>query len=463
MRARIAGDTMRIAFPVELAAPMLPLLRAERAELQAVFGGEVEFVDTPPTSGSRWLVDLQPDLRHNALRWDDATCTLTSVIRDADGLGATLQMLHSLVTLEMDEITDAPTDDLTGASTRIEREIERGFPGFGIRNLTFAEVRSEPMTDPTIPGLERMVARLQDAHSAVRAHVPIFNPPYALSLREDGAVFRRVPSGSAAHTAGLRAGWRFVCDDPHGWIPRTGAPPHVHDLVAGRRALALNGVDERIFEAISPTGQLVQWTERSQPYQLSTLLQHEIEGEIVYVRLGNWIAGIGIEAELAAIIGSYQTGQTMVLDLRGNTGGNLLMAQQTRRCFLRERTCLGTIQFTCGDGTLADPVELWDEPPTEGIWPGDLIVLTDGLTYSASEDFLHGLQGLPHVTFVGEPSGGGSGRPRTLPIIPGWHLTLSTALTFDRNGHCIEGQGIPVDHIADPFVTDWRTMIRDIR
>ena len=46
---------------------------------------------------------------------------------------------------------------------------------------------------------------------------------------------------------------------------------------------------------------------------------------------------------------------------------------------------------------------------------------------------------------VGSPSGGGSGRPRSIRLLPGWTLTVSTALTYDRNGHCVEGAGIPVD------------------
>ncbi len=49
------------------------------------------------------------------------------------------------------------------------------------------------------------------------------------------------------------------------------------------------------------------------------------------------------------------------------------------------------------------------------------------------------------MTVVGEPSGGGSGRPRSLRLLPGWTLTVSTALTYDREGRCIEGAGIPVD------------------
>jgi carboxyl-terminal processing protease len=72
--------------------------------------------------------------------------------------------------------------------------------------------------------------------------------------------------------------------------------------------------------------------------------------------------------------------------------------------------------------------------------------LTDPLTYSASEDALLGLQGLPHVRVVGEASGGGSGRMRVLRFLPGWNVTSTTCHTSTVAGHVVEGHGIPVDH-----------------
>ena len=71
-------------------------------------------------------------------------------------------------------------------------------------------------------------------------------------------------------------------------------------------------------------------------------------------------------------------------------------------------------------------------------------MLTDALTFSSSEDFLLGLQGLEHVTVAGAQRR----RQRTAaqcPAAAGWTLTVSTALTYDRDGHCVEGAGIPVD------------------
>lgn len=459
IRDVIAGREIQIAFPDHLAETMLPLLKSEVAEFEAVFGAPVRFVGNAPKTGPRWIVVEDTEAPVNSLRWDAHSATITSHVRDAAGLGNTLQMLHSLVALDMDELNDARVDDLPRAIARISTEIERGFPGFGIRGLGWSVIRSEfPADDDmTLDDVQRMVARLQDGHTAVRGNVPVYNPPYAVELIGGEAVIRRISPWSAAAGAGIEAGWTLEVEDIDGWLARTGSPPHSHALVAGRRAIALNGISEREFHAVSQEGERHSWMELAVPFSPDQLLGVDVvANDIVHVRMHNWIEGMSIEERFDQVTAEHAHCETIVLDLRGNTGGSLLMAQRMRRRFLRKRTLLGTVQFTRADGTLGEPVELWDEPAPSGAWSGDLVVLTDSLTYSASEDFLHGLQGLPHVTVIGSPSGGGSGRPRTLPLVPGWSVTMSTALTFDRTGHCIEGQGVPVDILVDPFTEEWR-------
>lgn len=49
--------------------------------------------------------------------------------------------------------------------------------------------------------------------------------------------------------------------------------------------------------------------------------------------------------------------------------------------------------------------ECWSSPSEHGRWAGRLTVLTEASTYGASEDFLLGLQGLEHVTVLGEVTG----------------------------------------------------------
>lgn len=459
MRQIIAGREVRIHFPHHLVREMLPLLISEQAEFEALLGGPIVFVDREPLSGPHWIVIEDASLPANTLRWNAQTATLISFVLDVAGLGATLQLVHSLVALNVTELNDAQVDTLPEACARLSLEVERGFPGFAIRDLAWDPIRSgfPPDNEMTLDDLQRMIACLQDGHTTVRKSVPVYNPPYVVELIDTTAIIRRVPAWSAAAQAGVAPGWKLELDDIDGWLARTGSPPHSIALVAGRRAIALNGISERQFVATSPQGEQATWTEIAAPFSLDQLLsQRVVADDIVYVHMHNWIDGVGIVEKIDEIIATHAHRRVMVLDLRGNTGGNLLMAKQMRRRFLRKHTLLGTVQFTQADGTLAAPVEIWDDPAEHGRWPGELVVLTDALTYSASEDFLHGLQGLPHVTVIGSPSGGGSGRPRTLPIVPGWSLSMSTALTFDRYGHCIEGQGIPIDLAIDPFTEQWR-------
>lgn len=453
---------MRLVFPEGLpeVGPSLPLLHAERAEMEAVFGVPVVFVEEDPGVGPRWAVRVDPSREDNRLAWDPDALLLTSHARDGDGFVATLNMLHSLVALGVNVVDDRPHRTMADAVARLRREIAGTFPGFGIRNLDWDEITARHVRDEgpgmTFEDVQRWVAELEDAHTAIRRPVPVAHPPYAVELTPDGASHRRVPEGSDAWNAGVRVGWSLDVVDPAAWIARNGAPPHARALTAGRRAIALEGVDRRVFTARDPAGERVTWTERAMPPSLERVFswrRHDARTGVMWLR--NWFTGIGLEDALDEALTELRDAERLVLDLRGNTGGNLLLAMETRRRFLRERTLLGTIRFTRGDGTLAGPVELRDAPSDARVpWEGELVVLTDPLTYSASEDFLLGLQGLPHVTVIGQRSGGGSGRPRTIRLLDDMLVTISTALTFDRNGVCIEGHGIPVDIETPVFAVD---------
>ena len=163
-----------------------------------------------------------------------------------------------------------------------------------------------------------------------------------------------------------------------------------------------------------------------------------------YLRIAAWLPDLA--GEIDAAFGELRGAETLILDLRRNPGGNLVLAAATRDRFLRGTTTLGSIRYSAGGGELSQPFPLLAQPPEAAArWPGRLVALVDELTFSSSEDFLLGLQGLAHVTVVGRPTGGGSGRPRSVRLLPGWTLTISTALTYDRNGRCIEGAGIPAD------------------
>jgi carboxyl-terminal processing protease len=167
-----------------------------------------------------------------------------------------------------------------------------------------------------------------------------------------------------------------------------------------------------------------------------------------YLRVKQWPSSDRIDELIDAAFADFSDAPGMVVDLRGNPGGATRVASRFRDRFLRERTLLGTIQLTSPDGRLLPAEQLWADPTTaERRWPSPVRFLTDGGTYSAAEDALLGLQGLGHVEVLGMPSGGGSGRARSISLLRGWRLTVSSCLTFDRQGRCIEGSGIAVDRM----------------
>src|SRR5690606_7098508 len=232
-----ACPAMQLVFPESLPelAPSLPLLRAEKAEFEALFGIPVAFVDDDPGHGPRWLIRLEPERDVNMLVWDPEGLTLTSYAKDADGLMTTFNQVHSLVSLGVERVTDAPEVSTTDAAERIRKEGAGTLPGFGIRGLDWDGICERHVReDMTVEHFERWVAALEDAHTAIRRPVSVYNPPYAVELTARGATVRRVPEGSPAWEAGVRPGWALEIDDPAGWIARNGAPAHARGLTAGR-------------------------------------------------------------------------------------------------------------------------------------------------------------------------------------------------------------------------------------
>ena len=208
----------------------------------------------------------------------------------------------------------------------------------------------------------------------------------------------------------------------------------------------------RTLMARSPRGDLRSWREApspSPPYPL--VAWRRLPSGTGYLRVEAWRPDPRFDDALDAAFRDLAATDRLIVDLRGNGGGNLIRALDFRDRFLREPTVCGSVRFSDGTGGLAPPTPIVGEPAPEGRrWRGAVRFLTDPLTYSASEDALLGLQGLPHVRIIGELSGGGSGRPRVLRLLPGLMLTVSTALTFDRRGRCVEGAGIPVDEFVVP-------------
>ncbi len=433
----------------------LALFELERAEFESELGAPVVFGTADPGTGPRWLLQLDPaDDSPPQTSWDADAATIVSRGKDVEGLFDALNLCRTALRCGgRVEAVDSTTTE--AAVDRVVAEVADTYPAFELRGLDWeticdrhvAEVVRAPAAD-RLAAFQRWLAELEDSHTWVSpGHA---NLPYVARVEPALVTLVHVPPSTAGAAAGARAGWRLTglddeAPDAAGWLARTAAPPHSRPYLAGRRLLAGPAGTTRRLTAVGPGGREVSWEEEptARPPD-PTVVWRRLRSGAGYLRIAMWLEGLDdeIEAGLFELRGCDR----LILDLRWNPGGNLVLAARTRDRFLRARTTLGSIRYSVGDGRLSPPISLESKPPDESArWPGRLIVLTDELTFSSSEDFLLGLQGLEHVTVVGRPTGGGSGRPRSLRLLPGWRLTVSTALTYDRTGRCVEGAGVPVD------------------
>ena len=430
------------------------LLELERSEFEAELGTKVELTSVDPGEGARWALVI--DEEHTGpprTEIDRESRLIVSRAADVGGLFEAMNLLRTVVRRGTDqEVADCASVD--AAIERVVDEVADTYPAFDLRGLDWQEICSRHVehvrgADDALPAFQTWLAELQDGHTWVWP--PIANLPYA--VRVDGvATFVRVPEVTVGHREGVRAGWELIAIDDvpvdtAGWLARAAAPPHARALIAGRRLLAGPVGVARTLTARSPTGEEVTWTDTPAAVPPGGLVSwSQLDSGAAYLRIAVWAVGRGVEDAIDAAFDELRGCDRLVLDLRGNPGGNLVLASKTRARFLREETQLGSIRYSVGEGELSRAFPLVAEPgPSEQRWDGRLVALTDPLTFSSSEDFLLGLQGLEHVTVVGRPSGGGSGRARSLRLLPGMTLTISTALTYDRTGRCVEGAGIPVD------------------
>ncbi len=91
---------------------MLGLLRAEKAEFEAVLGTSVEFVADANRHHQRWIIRDRGDSEEApTLAWDPARRELTSFANSAAEFATTLNLLHTLAWSQQTRATDTPLAD----------------------------------------------------------------------------------------------------------------------------------------------------------------------------------------------------------------------------------------------------------------------------------------------------------------------------------------------------------------
>ena len=189
-----------------------------------------------------------------------------------------------------------------------------------------------------------------------------------------------------------------------------------------------------------------------------------IAGGFDYVKLNNGTIGYiyyedfsngFTDTNMAYIIRYFINCKGLIIDVRNNGGGSLDYSKKLASYFFKEETVTGFMSHKTGDGhsEFSTPVEL-KTPADENVqWQRPVIVLTNRMSYSATNDFVNRMKQAPNARIVGDKTGGGGGLPLSSELQNGWLVRFSSSPMFDSKMQSTEW-GIEPDVCDSVKVSD---------
>jgi tetratricopeptide (TPR) repeat protein len=169
-----------------------------------------------------------------------------------------------------------------------------------------------------------------------------------------------------------------------------------------------------------------------------------LSDELAYMRIRRFPSKEVIEKYIDNIIGELAKAKGMVIDIRGNPGGNGFgVAALGSRFADRKRLFEKNFNRIDQSKTYTSPTYRYVEPLGPIQYKGPVILLQNVYSESGSDLFALAMRVLPHVTSIGENTGGCFAAYYPEKLMNGWTLTMPWSYVVDQNDFCWEGMGVP--------------------
>lgn len=175
-------------------------------------------------------------------------------------------------------------------------------------------------------------------------------------------------------------------------------------------------------------------------YRIASGLRYRVlDDNIGYMRYESFQSGFG-EGNLDDALMHMMFCRGLIIDIRGNGGGDLTNAEKLAARFCNERTLVGYVQHKTGKGhsDFSEMEPRYLEPSSNVRWQKPVVVLTNRQVFSAANEFAMYMHTLPGVKLVGDHTGGGAGMPFSSTLPNGWSVRFSAVPMYDAHRQSCE-------------------------
>lgn len=242
-----------------------------------------------------------------------------------------------------------------------------------------------------------------------------------------GLKINHIFEGSPAYNSGLQIGDYIthangICID---------------DVTTAKFADYLSGEEgDTVDITISRDNKSIDYTLTLTKYDMDSVLSRDIDG-IAYVRIVKFALNTSDKFKDAMNNFKKQGFEKYIIDLRDNTGGHL-------------ESIVDILDFLVGEGKIVSTVDCNGEEnytytSDKKEFNGDIVVLVNGYTASASELFAQTMKDFHKATIIGTQTYGKGTVVGIFPLTNGGAVMLSTGTYETNSGAQLEGVGVTPD------------------
>lgn len=187
------------------------------------------------------------------------------------------------------------------------------------------------------------------------------------------------------------------------------------------------------------------------PVEPALQLITHLEPGIKLMIMANFSTDTYSQASISDAFSQLRPADTLIVDLRGNRGGDARVFRWMSSCLFATPTPIFAIAWRESDGIKETTHTSQPDPGCSMASQIPLIIMVDGLTASTAELVPFILRNRGRATIVGQPTYGASHAAEFYELPHGFGAMIPIGRTYDPvTGEDWESVGVPIDLMTDP-------------